>query len=68
MSLAPDLCLILCAYRVVAGAPLIVAANRDEYFARGTTPIMDRSVRRKGVVQIQRDIDLLPPFTESYPS
>jgi uncharacterized protein with NRDE domain len=28
------MCLILFAYRVVPGAPLIVAANRDEYFAR----------------------------------
>ena len=28
------MCLILFAYRVVPGAPLMVAANRDEYFAR----------------------------------
>lgn len=31
------MCLILFAYRVVPGAPLIVAANRDEYFARPAT-------------------------------
>jgi uncharacterized protein with NRDE domain len=32
------MCLILFAYRVVPGAPLIVAANRDEYFARPAAP------------------------------
>src|SRR5262250_2135418 len=32
------MCLILFAYRVVPGAPLIVAANRDEYFARAAAP------------------------------
>ena len=32
------MCLILFAYRVVPGAPLIVAANRDEYFAREAAP------------------------------
>jgi len=32
------MCLILLAYRVVPGVPLIVAANRDEYFARPAAP------------------------------
>ena len=32
------MCLILFAYRVVPRAPLIVAANRDEYFARPAAP------------------------------
>lgn len=32
------MCLILFAYRVVPSAPLIVAANRDEYFARPAAP------------------------------
>ncbi|HXJ80823.1 MAG TPA: NRDE family protein [Candidatus Methylomirabilis sp.] len=32
------MCLILFAYRVVPGVPLIVAANRDEYFARPAAP------------------------------
>lgn len=32
------MCLILFAHRVVPGAPLIVAANRDEYFNRPATP------------------------------
>jgi len=32
------MCLILFAYRVVPGARLIVAANRDEYFARPAAP------------------------------
>ncbi|MBI3917657.1 MAG: NRDE family protein [Betaproteobacteria bacterium] len=32
------MCLILFAHRVVPGAPLIVAANRDEYFSRPATP------------------------------
>jgi uncharacterized protein with NRDE domain len=32
------MCLILFAHRVVPGAPLIVAANRDEYFARPAAP------------------------------
>ena len=32
------MCLILFAYRVVPGAPLIVAANRDEYFSRPAAP------------------------------
>ena len=32
------MCLILFAYRVVPGSPLIVAANRDEYFTRPAAP------------------------------
>lgn len=32
------MCLILFAYRVVPGAPLIVAANRDEHFNRPAAP------------------------------
>src|SRR5215470_15459100 len=32
------MCLILFAHRVVSGAPLIVAANRDEYFTRPAAP------------------------------
>jgi uncharacterized protein with NRDE domain len=32
------MCLILFAYRVVPGVPLIVAANRDEYFSRPAAP------------------------------
>ena len=32
------MCLILFAYRVVPGAPLIVAANRDEHFTRPAAP------------------------------
>lgn len=32
------MCLILFAYRVVPGIPLIVAANRDEYFSRPAMP------------------------------
>lgn len=35
---SPDMCLILFAYRVVPRSPLIVAANRDEYFARPAAP------------------------------
>jgi uncharacterized protein with NRDE domain len=31
------MCLILFAYRVVPGAPLVVAANRDEFYARPAT-------------------------------
>jgi uncharacterized protein with NRDE domain len=33
----PDMCLILLAYRVRPDAPLIVAANRDEFYARPAT-------------------------------
>src|SRR3990167_1221214 len=32
------MCLILFAYRVVPRTPLVVAANRDEYFARSAAP------------------------------
>ena len=32
------MCLILFAYKVVPGCPLIVAANRDEWFSRPATP------------------------------
>lgn len=32
------MCLILFAYRVVPGVPLLVAANRDEYYARAARP------------------------------
>ena len=32
------MCLILLAYRVHPDFPLIVAANRDEYYARPTAP------------------------------
>jgi uncharacterized protein with NRDE domain len=32
------MCLILFAYHVVPGSPLIVAANRDEYFSRQAAP------------------------------
>ncbi len=32
------MCLILFAYRVVPGVPLLVAANRDEYYARPARP------------------------------
>jgi uncharacterized protein with NRDE domain len=32
------MCLILLAYRVVPGSPLVVAANRDEHFSRPAAP------------------------------
>ncbi|MCX7180793.1 MAG: NRDE family protein, partial [Proteobacteria bacterium] len=32
------MCLVLVAWRVHPGYPLVVAANRDEFFARSTAP------------------------------
>jgi uncharacterized protein with NRDE domain len=36
--LDPSMCLVLLAHRVVPGYPLVLAANRDEYFARPASP------------------------------
>lgn len=33
------MCLLVCAWRVVPGVPLLVLANRDEFYARPTAPL-----------------------------
>ena len=40
------MCLIVFAWQVVPGIPLVAAANRDEFYARPTAAAASRSDRR----------------------